>query len=181
MQLVHQSQNRCLVRIIDTLGFLLLVTRITLLLLRQRLALAAVEQLHARNTDTASHDEQTQNHQNRHLACRDTGLLRQLLLQVFQLGAQGFAVGNDGVLRFTRRNQPLQVAQNRCCLRAGLLILFQHGQQLVAHLRVTRGRQAQVCAPFEQAIGQLFERVQVTPQQEHGFRADTINRLKLIG
>ena len=140
LQFVHQSQNRRLVGVVHPLGFLLLVARIALLLLGQLLALAAIEQLHTRNTHATRYDKQPQNHQNCHLACRNTCLARQFLLQVFQLRAQRLAVANDGVLCLTRCHQPLQIAQNRGCLRARLFILFQHGHQLLAHLRVTRSR-----------------------------------------
>ena len=106
------------------------------LLLGHRLALAAVLQLHVGQADGAQDGEHATTAQGRQRAGAQAGLRRQLALQVFQRAAQRFAVGNDRCLRFARRHQALQVAQDGAGLRAGLLVQLDQRFQALARLRV---------------------------------------------
>lgn len=72
-----------------------------------------------------------------------TGLAGQAALQHFHVLTQGFTVGHDRGLRFTRQHQPLQVAQNGAGLCTGLFIQGKQGVQLFTGLGVLGARQAQ--------------------------------------
>ena len=161
MQLVHQTQNGSLIGVVDALGFLLLQAGVYLVAFGFLLTCAAVQQLHARNTDTTQHRSQKSQSQHRQLQHAGAAQSLQIRLQFLQLLAQWLAVIVDAGLRFTRRHQTLQVAQNSAGLSAGVVVLLDQRLQLLTHLRVARCAQTQFAAAVEQSFRDFLEGVQV--------------------
>ena len=102
-------------------------------------------------------------------------------MESFELATQRFAVADDGGLRFTRRDQTLQVAKNGTGLRAGFFIQLDECGQLLARLRVARRTQTQFRTAIEQPLRDFLERIQVLAQQKHRLRAYPLGSLKLVG
>jgi hypothetical protein len=157
------------------------LTRFHPLLFRQGLAATAVLQLHIGQTTRASQREGSSQNQQGQRATTDTGLCLQLGLHFFQIAAQRFAVGNDGVLGFTRGHQALQVAQNGAGLNASLFIHLDQRIQLLTRGGILGGRQAQLGTAREQTLGDFLEGIQVLAQQKHGLGAHAFGGQELVG
>jgi hypothetical protein len=106
LQLVHQPENRGLVRVVDALGFLLLRLGLETPALRHRGPLALA---HARagRTRPAPPITTTSADSTRKATGQraEAGLAAELLLDDFETFAQRFAVGHDRSLRLARGGQ----------------------------------------------------------------------------
>ena len=170
-----------MIGVIDALGLVLLALRVPVLRFRSLLATAAVKQLHTGDTHAAQDHKKTGQHQRSELPGTHAGLGREAVLESFELATQRFAVADDGGLRFTRRDQTLQVAKNGAGLRARFFIQLDECGELLARLRVTRRTQTQLRTAIEQPLRDFLERIQVLAQQKHRLRAYPLGSLKLVG
>jgi hypothetical protein len=95
---------------------------------------------------------------------------------LLQALAQWLAVIDDHRLGFARRHQALQVGQHGAGLGTGLIELLDQRLQPLAGLRVTRCGQSQLGAALQQPLRKLAEGREVLAHQEHGVRADPVDR-----
>ena len=138
-------------------------------------------QLHVGQTHRCQQGDRRRNQQHQQAAQTQTRRARQLVLQCLQILAQRLAVGHDGGLRFTSGHQALQVAQNAAGLGARLLVHLEQRGEAFARLLVLGGCQAQFLAAIQQALGDLFEGVQVLSKQENRLGAHAFHGQELVG
>mmetsp|Transcript_9625 Transcript_9625/g.22383 ORF Transcript_9625/g.22383 Transcript_9625/m.22383 type:complete len:774 (-) Transcript_9625:5462-7783(-) len=180
-QLVHQSQNRRLVGVVDALGLLLLGLGLAALCLGQRGAFGLIGHEQAQETKGADDQRHQRHHQEEDQPPTGTGGRLQLGGRLLQAFAQRLGVVEHRGLRLARRHQALQIAQNGRGLNPGLLVLLQQRLQALLQLRILRGAQAQLGAAADQRLGDQLEGVQVLAEQEHGLGADAFLRQELVG